>query len=62
MDKHTNIGNRKLLNLVTVKGPKGQLEQQIDERIKVEVKENEYHFPGVLMKFRRPADMRAGPP
>lgn len=28
-------------NLVTVKGPKGQLEQQIDERIKVEVKENE---------------------
>lgn len=38
-------------NLVTVKGPKGQLEQQIDPRIKMEVKENE-------IVFTRPTDSR----
>lgn len=38
-------------NLVTVKGPKGQLEQQIDPRIKMEIKESE-------IVFTRPTDSR----
>jgi large subunit ribosomal protein L6 len=38
-------------NVVTVKGPKGQLEQQIDPRIKVEVEGSE-------VKFTRPSDNR----
>ncbi|MDY2959407.1 MAG: 50S ribosomal protein L6 [Hornefia sp.] len=38
-------------NLVTVKGPKGQLEQQINPRIEIEVKENE-------IVFTRPTDNR----
>ena len=38
-------------NVVTVKGPKGQLEQQLDSRIKVEVEGSE-------VKFTRPSDNR----
>lgn len=38
-------------NLITVKGPKGQLEQQIDSRIEIEIKENE-------IVFSRPTDNR----
>lgn len=38
-------------NLVIVKGPKGQLEQQIDPRIKMEIKESE-------IVFTRPTDSR----
>ena len=38
-------------NVVTVKGPKGQLEQQVNSRIKVEVE-------GTEVKFSRPTDNR----
>ena len=38
-------------NVVTVKGPKGQLEQQVNPRIKVEVE-------GTEIKFSRPTDNR----
>ena len=38
-------------NVVTVKGPKGELEQQVNERIKVEVGEGE-------IRLSRPTDNR----
>lgn len=38
-------------NVVTVKGPKGQLEQQVDSRIKISVE-------GTEVKFTRPNDAR----